>query len=202
MWLTHFIVQQTGLSRWLSGKESACQCRRCKRCRFSPWLGKIPWRRKWQPTPLPLPGKSQGQRSLVGYSPWGCKRVRHDLATRTTTKQQTSYVKVNLPVILKKKGRKKKKITAYARYLSCESCSVVSDSLPPHVYTVHEVLQARILEWVAFPFSRGSSQPWDQTQLFCITGRFFTNSATMEAHLRENGEVIAKCRTEERSGDF
>ena len=55
---------------WLSGKESACQCGRCG---FSPWVGKIPWRRKWQPTPVFLPGKSHGQRSLVGYSPWGCK---------------------------------------------------------------------------------------------------------------------------------
>ena len=40
------------------GKESACQCRRWKRCGFDPWVGKIPWRRKWQPTPVFLPGKS------------------------------------------------------------------------------------------------------------------------------------------------
>ena len=52
------------------GKESACQCRRH---RFNPWVGKIPWRRKWQPTPVFLHGKFHGQRSLVGYSPWGCK---------------------------------------------------------------------------------------------------------------------------------
>ena len=37
------------------------------------WVGKIPWRKKWQPTPVLLPGKSHGLRSLVGYSPWGCK---------------------------------------------------------------------------------------------------------------------------------
>ena len=42
------------------------------RPRFSPWIGKIPWRRRWQPTPVFLPGKSHGQRTLVGYSPWGC----------------------------------------------------------------------------------------------------------------------------------
>ena len=48
---------------------------------FNPWVGKIPWRRKWQPTPVFLPGKVHGQRSLVGYSPWGHKRVRHDLTT-------------------------------------------------------------------------------------------------------------------------
>ena len=51
------------------GKEPACQCRRHKRHGFDPWVGKIPWRRKWQSTPALLPGESCGQRSLVGYSP-------------------------------------------------------------------------------------------------------------------------------------
>jgi len=68
---------------WLSGKESTCQCRRC---RFDLWVGKIPWRRKLQTTPVFLPGKSHGQRSLVGYSPWGHKRVGHDWAAK---QQQT-----------------------------------------------------------------------------------------------------------------
>ena len=54
-------------------KEPACQCRRHKRCRFDPWVGNIPWRRTWQPTPVFLPGEFYGQRSLVGYSPWGHK---------------------------------------------------------------------------------------------------------------------------------
>ena len=53
-----------------------------------PLLGRFPWRRKWQPTPVFLPGKSQGQRSLVGWSPQGRLRVRHDLVT----KPQQSYV--------------------------------------------------------------------------------------------------------------
>ena len=52
--------------------HGACQCRRC---RFSPWVGKMPWRRKWQPTPELLPGKSRGQRSLTGCSPWGHKEL-------------------------------------------------------------------------------------------------------------------------------
>ena len=51
----------------------------------------------------------------------------------------------------------------------------------PMNYIVHGILQARILEWVAFPFSRGSSQPWDQTQVFRIAGEFFTSWATKEA---------------------
>ena len=54
-------------------KESACQCRRHRRLRFDPWAVKVPWSRKWQPTPVFLPGESHGQRSLVGYSPWGHK---------------------------------------------------------------------------------------------------------------------------------
>ena len=56
-----------------SGKESACQFRRHKRCRCNPWVPKIPWRRPCQPTPVFLPGKSHRQRSLAVYSPWGCK---------------------------------------------------------------------------------------------------------------------------------
>ena len=68
-----FIVEFLfGLPRWLSGKESACHCRRDRR---NPLVRKIPWRRKWQPTPVFLSGKSHGQRSLVVYSPWSCKRV-------------------------------------------------------------------------------------------------------------------------------
>ena len=52
----------------LRGKEPTCQCRSRE---FDPWVGKIPWRRKWQPIPVFLPGKSHGRRSLGGYSPWG-----------------------------------------------------------------------------------------------------------------------------------
>jgi len=52
-----------------SGKEPACHCRRLKRCRFNPWVEKIPCKRKWQPTAVFLPGESQEQRSLAGYGP-------------------------------------------------------------------------------------------------------------------------------------
>ena len=59
---------------WRSGKESACQCGRYKRHGFDSWVWKIPWRRKWQPAPVFLPGWSHGQRSLGHYSPWVAKR--------------------------------------------------------------------------------------------------------------------------------
>jgi len=60
-------------------KELAYPCRRHKRCGFDPWVEKIPWRRKWQPTPVSLPGESHGQRSLEGYSQSiVSQRVRND----------------------------------------------------------------------------------------------------------------------------
>ena len=65
------ILMEWKLPRWHSGKEFTCQCRRFKRREFDRWVGKVPWSRKWQPAPVFLPGKSHGQRSLVGYSQWG-----------------------------------------------------------------------------------------------------------------------------------
>ena len=65
--------QLTHTHRWSSGKKSTCQCRCLKWHRFNPWVRKIPWRRKWQPTAIFLSGKSNGQRNLVDYSPWGHK---------------------------------------------------------------------------------------------------------------------------------
>ena len=62
------VYSSIGIPRWLRGKESACQCRSCQRHSFDPWVGKIPTspRGQWQPTPMFLPGKSHGWRSLVG----------------------------------------------------------------------------------------------------------------------------------------
>ena len=71
--------QLDGLPWWLSSQESAYQCRRH---RFDPWVGKIPWRREWLPTPGFLPGEFHEQRSLAGHSPWGCRRVGPDLETK------------------------------------------------------------------------------------------------------------------------
>ena len=65
------ILIKRGLPWWLSGKESSCQCRWC---RFDPWFGKMPWKKKWQPTPVFLPRKSNRQR-MLGYSPWSCTEL-------------------------------------------------------------------------------------------------------------------------------
>ena len=64
--LKNFYWNIVGLPRWLSAKKSSCQGRRLG---FDPWVGKIPWSRKWQPTSVSLPGKFYGQRHLAGCSP-------------------------------------------------------------------------------------------------------------------------------------
>ena len=56
---------------FLGGSDQGRICRQCRRLSFDPWVWKIPWRREWLPTPVFLPGEFHGQRSLVGYNPWG-----------------------------------------------------------------------------------------------------------------------------------
>ena len=147
--------------RWRSGKESSCQGRRCKRHRFDPWVGKIPWRRKRQSTSIFLLGKFHGQMSLVVYSPWGHKELDSNWVPEHMHQQEGG----------EPSGSLKMSLSWWADHLWSD----------PMDYPVHGILQARILEWVAFPFSRGSSQPKDQTQVSHIAGRFFTSWATREA---------------------
>ena len=96
------------------------------------------WKRKWQPTPVFLLGKSHRQRSLVDYSPWGHKRVRHSLATKQAAR--CSYVSP---------------AAAAAAAKSLQSCLTLCDpidgSLPGS--PIPGILQARTLEWVAISFS-------------------------------------------------
>ena len=61
---------KTLLGNFPGDSDGKTVCLQCWRPGFNPWVGKIPWSRKWQPTPVFLPEKSHGQRSLVGYSPW------------------------------------------------------------------------------------------------------------------------------------
>ena len=77
-----------------SGKEPDCQCGRLKRCGFDPWVGEIPWRREWQPTPVFLPRESHGLRGLAGYIPWSYKES-------DTTEQLTFHSRICYRKILK-----------------------------------------------------------------------------------------------------
>ena len=80
-----------GLLEWLSSKESSCSAGDAGDTRrgFNPWVGKIPQRRAWQPTPVFLPGESHGQRSLVGYSPQGGKES--DMTEVTGREHEHTY---------------------------------------------------------------------------------------------------------------
>ena len=107
------------LPRWLSSKESAGQCRRH---RFDPWVGKIPWRRKWPLASVFLPRKSHGERSLVGNSPWDPERIRQD----SVTEQQHMCMHIKF-------------------LQSCRPLCGPMDWGPPGS-SVHGILQARIPE--------------------------------------------------------
>ena len=74
-----------------SDKEAAGQCRRLWTCECDPWVGRIPWRKKWQPTPVFLLRESHGQRSLAGYRPWGHKELdtTEHLSTHTMYTQRS-----------------------------------------------------------------------------------------------------------------
>ena len=90
VWLSKW-AGPVSLYHLLMGPQGVgCQHRRWW---FYPWVRKTPWRRKWQPTPVFLPGKSHGQRSLAGFSPWGCKRVRCDLETKQQNQNEKTICK-------------------------------------------------------------------------------------------------------------
>ena len=82
-----------GFAGGASGKELACQCRRHKRWGFNLWVGKILWRRSWQPSLVFLPGESHGQRSLAGYSSWG----HEELDTTEVTKHTHTHTHTHIP---------------------------------------------------------------------------------------------------------
>ena len=96
-----------GLPQWLISKECACQCRRHG---FDPWVRKIPWRRKWQPTPAFLPRKYHGQRSLVGNSPgvtnsWTRLSAHTWACTHTHTHTHTLLIQLLTRTIRCKRAR-------------------------------------------------------------------------------------------------
>ena len=74
------------------------QHRGYRRRGFNPWVRKIPWRRKWQPTPVFLPGESHGQRSLAGSGPQGHKRVGQDSVTKQLSEQNATTFLKSLPL--------------------------------------------------------------------------------------------------------
>ena len=84
----------------VSGKEPTCQCRRHRRLRFDPWVGKIPCRRAWQPTPVFLSGKIPWTEEPGELQSMGLKRVRHDWATKHPGMRTCSHAILTLPCLM------------------------------------------------------------------------------------------------------
>ena len=100
---------------------------------FDPWIGKIPWRRKWQPTPAWLPGEFLGQRSLVGYSPWG-----HNDLERTESKHTHTHTHTHTQTL--------------SNYLKNDEFTQVGTwtiFIPPHLLVLHS---CQFLGFQAAPF--------------------------------------------------
>ena len=168
------------------------------------------WRRQWHPTPVLLPGKSHGRRSLVGCSPWGLKKsdttewLHFQFSLSWTGEGNGNPLQCSCLENPRDRGAWWAAIygvsqsRARLKRLSSSSSSIhihITDTIcctqkkwkwtsqpslcdPVDYNTVHEILQARILEWVAIPVSWGFSQPQNWTGVPCIAGGFFTSWAT------------------------
>ena len=158
----------------------------------------ICWRRKWRPTPVFFPGKSHGRRNLAGCSPWGSQRVGHDWVTNTHTHARTYgwvallYSRNQHHAVKQFSSDYKERIhhqivhtvldgvswgegsslghTGCCCCLVAQSCPTLCNPMDcsPTGSSVHGILQARILEWVAMPSPRGSSPSRDQTQVSAL----------------------------------
>ena len=179
-----------GLPDGTSSEETACQHRRHKRLGFGPWVGKIPWRRAWQPTPVSLPGEFHGQRSLAGYSPWGrnesdtTEALMHPCFFLLYTmiyweNGNIWYTQVNWMNSGASIWSLVQNFIVCCCCLLAKLCLILCnpmDCSPPDS-SVHGILQARRLEWAAISFSKCSSWLRDRTWVSCIAGGFFTTES-------------------------
>ena len=129
---------------------------------FNPWVGKVPWRRAWQPPPVFLPGEYPWTEDPGGLLYMELQRVGHDWETKHSRDHSWLYFPwQNTEVLYGEKSEVAQ---------SCPTlCDPMDCSLPGS--SIHGIFQARILQWVAISFSRRSSQPRNWTQVFCIAGR-------------------------------
>ena len=151
-------MKASGLPWWHSGSESACQFRGHG---FNPWPRKIP--------------HAAEQRSPYATTTEPGSATREATARRT----QCTSPREELPLGANGESPCPARKTHHSQKLINWNYVKVAQSCPnlcnPMDHTVHGILQVRILEWVAFPFSKGSSQPRDWTQVSHIAGGFFTS---------------------------
>ena len=193
-----------GFPGGISGKEPACQCRRHRRRGFNLWVRKIPWRKKWQPAPVFLPGESHGLRDRGAWQATA-NRITKSQTQLKWLSTSTVHICISLmwvqrtdsleqTLMLEKIEGGRRRGQQRMRWLDgiTDSWTGVWVNARSWWWTGRPgVLQslgsqrfrhdwATELNW-AFPFSRGSSQPRDWTQVSHIAGVFFTSWATREA---------------------
>ena len=135
-----------GFPRWPSDKDSACQCRKHRRLRFSPWVRKIPWRRKWQHTPVFLPGKSHRQRNLVGYSP---VQFSHSVVSNSLQPHGLQHARLPCP-------SPTSRACSYSYPLSQWCHPTISPSV--HGYSPWGCKELDVLEWLSTIITEDYSQ--------------------------------------------
>ena len=160
-----------GFPDGLDGKEFACNA---GDLHSIPALGKSPGRGHGNPLQYSCLENPHGQREPAGYSPWGCKQS--DMTERLSTEQHICIHTTICIYNFNMYGKVKLKMLVSQSSLTLFD---PMDCSPPGSYILG-IPQARILERVAIPFSRRSSQPRDWTWASCIAGRFFTIWATRE----------------------
>ena len=152
-----------GLLRFCSGKESACQCRGCKKSRFDPWVTKIPCSIKWQPLQCSCPENSV-ERGVWWPTVPGVMKSGTWLSLHTCTHIRTHCVSQEQALyFIPTESPYRTKFwlhTAKVRWILCV-CVLGTQSCPtlcsPPGSSIHGILQARILEWVAISSSMGES---------------------------------------------
>ena len=135
-------VNPIQLPRWCSGKEPICQCKRCRRLGFHPWVPKILWKRAF---PLFLPGKLRGQRSLVGYSPWD-GRVRHDWVIEHTGTHACMHTHTHTHILIHQFGYLKSRACEIWKYAIFESPIVVDIYIGTCVMSLRKPLTLSVVE--------------------------------------------------------
>ena len=129
-WLTHTHICQQHFPTGSAGKEPSCQHRWCKKRKFNPWVGKIPWRKKWQPTPIFLPWRFHEERSLADYSPWGCKKSNLTDCSQTYVNSTGNSAQYSAMIYMRKESKKKVDICVYI-----------------HIYMIHFGVQQKLTHY-------------------------------------------------------
>ena len=146
-----------------SGREPTCQCRRHKRCGFDPWVGKIPWRRAWQPTPVVLPEESPWTEESGELQSRASHSVGHDCRDwahmRTRLCMTVCICLSHTCIYTRCVCNGYSNLSTWCAYVCAQSLSSVwlfwdpmDCSLPGS--SVCGIIPATVLEWVAISFSR------------------------------------------------